>query len=228
MRQSGTVFADQGEVLVNTRLAADIAGATRMDRPEWGAVDPLDGTVYFTLTNNSARTAAQADAANPRGPNAYGHIVRWRERDDRHDARRFDWDIFVLSGPASDSAVLPGDGGDRKLDAGNIHASPDGLWFDRGGLLWIQTDMSGSQLSSGPFGNNQMLAADPATGDIRRFLVGPVGSEVTGITSTPDLRTLFVNIQHPAEGSHWPDGGNARPRSAMVIVTRDDGGIVGT
>ena len=73
-----------------------------------------------------------------------------------------------------------------------------------------------------------MLAADPATGDIRRFLVGPIGSEVTGITATPDLRTLFVNIQHPAEGSHWPDGGSARPRSAVVIVTKDDGGIVGT
>jgi uncharacterized protein len=88
--------------------------------------------------------------------------------------------------------------------------------------------MSGSQLGSGPFGNNQMLAADPLTGEIRRFLVGPKGSEVTGITSTPDLRTLFVNIQHPAEGSHWPDGGNARPRSAMVVVTKDDRGIIGS
>ena len=227
-RAAGVEFADQADLLINTRLAADVIGATKMDRPEWGAIDPLDGTVYFTLTNNSARTAAQVSASNPRGPNAFGHIVRWREEDDRHDATAFAWDIFVLSGTDEDSAVLPGEAGTRKLGADNIHASPDGLWFDRGGLLWIQTDMSGAQLASGPFGNNQMLAADPATGDIRRFLVGPVGSEVTGITATPDLKTLFVNIQHPAEGSHWPDGGEARPRSATVIVTKDDGGIVGS
>jgi secreted PhoX family phosphatase len=224
----GVGFLDQADVLVNARLAADVVGATKMDRPEWSAVDPLTGEVYFTLTNNSARTAAQVSPSNPRGPNDFGHIIRWRERGDRNDALRFDWELFVLSGTSTDSAVLPGEGGDRKLDASNIHASPDGLWFDRGGLLWIQTDMSGSQLNAGPFGNNQMLAADPASGEIRRFLVGPVGSEVTGITATPDLRTLFVNIQHPAEGSHWPDGGTARPRSAVVIVTKDDGGIIGS
>jgi secreted PhoX family phosphatase len=224
----GVTFVDQADVLVNTRLAADVLGATKMDRPEWAAVDPGSAEVYMALTNNSARTAAQADAANPRGPNAYGHIIRWREQDDRSHALAFTWDIFALSGTETDSAVLPALGEARKLDAGSIHASPDGLWFDAGGLLWIQTDMSGSQLNAGPFGNNQMLAADPATGDIRRFLVGPPGSEVTGITATPDLRTLFVNIQHPGEGSHWPDGGSARPRSATVIVTREDGGLIGT
>jgi secreted PhoX family phosphatase len=224
---AGVAFANQADLLVNTRLAADVAGATRMDRPEWGAVDPIDGQVYFTLTNNSARTAAQANAANPRGPNPFGHIIRWREQDDRHEARRFAWDLFALAGTETDSAVLPGQGATRKLGPQSIHASPDGLWFDRGGLLWIQTDMSGSQLGSGPFGNNQMLAANPATGEIRRFLVGPKGSEVTGIAATPDLRTLFVNIQHPGEGSHWPDGGERRPRSATVVVTRDDGGQIG-
>ena len=224
----GVVFEDQADVLVNTRLAADVVGATKMDRPEWGAIDPASGQVYFTLTNNSARTAAQVDRANPRGPNAFGHIVRWREQDDLHENLRFAWDIFVLSGTESDSAVLPMEGGNRKLGQQSIHASPDGLWFDQGGLLWIQTDMSGSQLNSGPFGNNAMLAANPATGDIRRFLVGPKGSEVTGVAATPDLKTLFVNIQHPSEGSHWPDGGTARPRSSMVIVTKDDGGVIGS
>ncbi len=221
---AGITFADQGEVLINTRLAADAVGATRMDRPEWGAVNPDNGEVYFTLTNNTARTTA--DAANPRPTNAYGHIIRWRENSRDHAGRRFDWNIFLLAGPEGDSRGPNG----KPLGAQNILASPDGLWFDDEGRLWIQTDMSGSQLSAGPFGNNQMLVADPRSGEIKRFLVGPLGAEVTGISATPDFRTLFVNIQHPGEGSTatnllstWPDGAGKRPRSSTVIIQREDG-----
>ncbi|MWV14755.1 DUF839 domain-containing protein [Pseudomonas sp. L-22-4S-12] len=221
---AGVSFADQGEVLINTRLAADIAGATKMDRPEWGAVNPDNGEVYFTLTNNSSRTVA--DAANPRAANPYGHIIRWREDRRDHAGQHFAWDLFLLAGPQADSR---GPGG-AALDESNILASPDGLWFDPDGRLWIQTDMSGSQLASGPFGHNQMLVADPRTGEIKRFLTGPIGAEVTGISATPDFRTLFVNIQHPGEGSSatnllstWPDGPGRRPRSATVVITREDG-----
>ena len=220
-------FHSQADVLVNTRAAADQVGATKMDRPEWGAVHPLTGEVYMTLTNNTNRTAAQTDAANPRGPNPFGHIIRWRERGHRPDATRFDWSLYVLAGPEGEGQVLPGKNG-AALDDDNIFASPDGLWFDERGILWIQTDMSGSQLTGGPFGNNQMLAADPLTGEIRRFFTGPVGCEVTGIAATPDQRALFLNIQHPGEQgpSNWPDGGSARPRASTVIITRDDGGVI--
>jgi hypothetical protein len=214
---AGVSFADQGEVLINTRLAADIVGATKMDRPEWGAVNPDTGDVYFTLTNNSSRTTS--DAANPRSPNPYGHIIRWREASKDFAGNRFAWDIFLLGGTQDDSRDPRG----RALNDSNIFASPDGLWFDNEGRLWIQTDMSGGQLGSGPFGNNQMLVADPKTGEIKRFLVGPVGCEVTGISQTPDFKTLFVNIQHPDDGSTWPDGPGKRPRSATVIITREDG-----
>ncbi|WKN19999.1 PhoX family protein [Azotobacter vinelandii] len=218
----GIGFADQGEVLINTRTAADAVGATKMDRPEWGAVHPRSGEVYFTLTNNTNRT--EADAANPRPDNAYGHIIRWREESPEHTGTRFNWDLFLLAGPEGDSR-----GPDNQpLGADNILASPDGLWFDPQGLLWIQTDMSGSQHSDGPFGNNQMLVANPDSGELKRFLVGPVGCEVTGITATPDFRTLFVNIQHPGEGSTpdnllstWPDGPGKRPRSSTVVITRE-------
>jgi secreted PhoX family phosphatase len=222
-------FSSQADVLINTRLAADVAGATKMDRPEWGAIHPGNGDVYFALTNNSARNAEQTVPSNPRGPNPYGHIVRWREAGGDHTSTRFSWDLFMLSGTEADSAN-PAAGATAKLTADSIHASPDGLWFDQAGLLWIQTDMSGSQLNSGPFGNNQMLAVDTVSGDIRRFFVGPVGCEVTGVVCTPDLRTMFVNIQHPGEGGQgsWPDGNGARPRSATVVVTKDDGGIIGT
>jgi len=221
---AGVQFADQGEVLINTRLAADIVGATKMDRPEWGAVNPDSGEVYFTLTNNSGRK--ETDASNPRAPNAFGHIIRWREASRDFAGTRFNWDIYLLAGPQDNSRGPEG----RALDESNIMASPDGLWFDDEGRLWIQTDMSGSQLRSGPFGNNQMLVSVPKTGETKRFLVGPQGAEVTGITATPDFRTLFVNIQHPGEESTatnytstWPDGPGRRPRSATVIVTRDDG-----
>lgn len=220
---AGVAFADQGEVLVNTRLAADVVGATKMDRPEWGAVNPDNGEVYFTLTNNTARTTP--DAPNPRPANAYGHIIRWREQSRDYAGQAFNWNLFMLAGPETDSRGPNG----KPLDASNILASPDGLWFDDDGRLWIQTDMSGSQLASGPFGNNQMLVADPRSGELKRFLVGPLGAEVTGIAATPDFRTLFVNIQHPGEGSTptnltstWPDGPGKRPRSSTVVITRED------
>jgi uncharacterized protein len=122
------------------------------------------------------------------------------------------------------------------LSADNHLASPDGLSFDTNGLLWIQTDMSGSQQGTGPYGNNQMLVADPKTRKLKRFLVGPIDCEVTGISWTPDLKTMFVNIQHPGDRSTvtkltstWPaNDATSRPRSATVIVTKNDGGVIGS
>ncbi len=74
-----------------------------------------------------------------------------------------------------------------------------------------------------------MLAANPVTGEMRRFLTGPIGSEITGIAETPDMRTLFVNIQHPEGDSTWPRiDGEKRPRSATLVITKDDGGIIGS
>jgi secreted PhoX family phosphatase len=217
-------FADQGDVLIKARLAGDLLGATKMDRPEWVAVHPHNHDVYLTLTNNTNRTLTQVDPPNPRGPNPFGHIIRWREARGDNAATTFRWDIFLLAG---------GPGSGATIDPDDAFGSPDGLWFDGDGRLWIQTD--GSQPITC---NNQMLAADPEAGDLRRFLVGPKNCEVTGVTGTPDRRTLFVNIQHPGEGaqsenptqfSNWPDFGvGGRPRSATVVVRRADGGVVGT
>jgi uncharacterized protein len=236
-RERGVRFADQADVLVNTRLAADTVGATPMDRAEWGAIHPLTGEVFFTCTNNTERgDAVPVDAANPRADNRFGHIVRWREADGRHEAARFQWELWVLAGPPNDSEVRAAPGS-PPLDETNMFASPDGLWIDPRGTMWIEMDMGTSQQVAEfeRFGNNALLAADPATGEIRRFLVGCRGQEVTGCIATPDNRTLFITLQHPGEGSEanpiltsdWPDGGGARPRSAVVVVTRDDGGVVG-
>lgn len=230
-------FTSQADVLVNTRTAADLLGATPMDRPEWGTVDPQTRAVYFTLTNNAERTAGETDAANPRGPNLFGQIIRWHE-DGGQAGQTFRWDLFVIAGPEGDSADMNGEA----LDADSLFCSPDGLWMDAHRRLWIQTDISESVMNRGPFeafGNNMMLAANPETGEIRRFLTGPVGQEITGVVTTPDHRTMFINVQHPGAttsredfaagrfSSRWPDGGDSVPRSATVMIRRTDRGVVG-
>jgi secreted PhoX family phosphatase len=236
-------FATQADVVVGARLAADRAGATRMDRPEWVAVHPSNKDVYLTLTNNSTRgtsTGPATDAPNPRASNTMGHIVRWAETGSDAAALTFRWSIFVLAG---DPRLA--DANKRGNVRGDAFGSPDGLYIDGRGVVWIQTDISTSALNTGDYvniGNNMMLAADPATGQIRRFLTGPRGCEVTGVVMTPDMRTMFVNFQHPGEPSSgdnnpnnpgaistWPDGpGIARPRSATVVIRRDDGGVIGS
>ena len=276
-------FADQADVLINTRLAADALGATPMDRPEWTAVNPVTGEMYCTLTNNSQRTPANTDAANPRAysdpkqnggsattGNANGHIVRLRETGDTSEATSFTWDIYAFGAGAD---LDPANVNLSRLDDTQDFSSPDGLWFGLptnvsgqvSPLLWIQTD-DGAYTD---VTNCMMLAALPgkvgdgttktitntvgtATGtrttrigatpgaNLKRFLVGPVQCEITGITSTPDGRSLFVNIQHPGEDasnpaaptSSWPASqtgaaGSSRPRSATIVITRDDGGVVG-
>ncbi|WP_285261391.1 PhoX family protein [Halopseudomonas bauzanensis] len=243
-------FVDQADVLVNTRLAAGIVGGTPMDRPEWGAVDPNNGDVYFTLTNNSGRSEADAKGANPRKQNRHGHIIRWAEADGKHASTSFEWDIFLFGGDAGQSgeAHLLGKGPDGEtLTANNLLSSPDGLWIDKDSRVWIQTDIGEGSQNSGVFevfGNNAMLCADPHTGELRRFLTGPIGQEITGVITTPDQKTMFINVQHPgatttpdewAAGqryvrSTWPDRNPVRvpPRSATVVIWKDDGGVIGS
>ncbi|MCE9659776.1 MAG: PhoX family phosphatase [Burkholderiales bacterium] len=235
-------FADQGEVLIRSRQASDALGATRMDRPEWLAIDAASRWVYATLTNNSSRGQPGfpgVDAANPRANNVMGQIIRWKEDGD-FDGETFEWNHLVLAGdPANERAEAKGN------VKGDMFACPDGIAFDARGTLWVQTDMGPAAMNKGEMariGNNQMLACDVASGEMRRFLVGPVNCEITGATWTPDGRTMFVNIQHPGETpsersepseprrfSNWPDfRPDGRPRSATVVIRRDDGGVIGT
>ena len=236
-------FADQGELLVKTRFAADLVGATKMDRPEWIAVDPnKPGSVYCTLTNNNDRGKegkAPVDAANPRANNLFGHIIHWQEANEDAAKLTFNWDILVLAGRHdTDNPAFKGN------MTGAEFGSPDGLNFDHRGVLWIQTDVSSSTVNLKEYkgmGNNQMVATVLGTNEFKRFLTGPNGCEITGIAFTPDNKTLFINIQHPGEPgkgdsdpqnptaiSTWPDGPQAgRPRSATVVITKDDGGVIG-
>jgi len=245
-------FPDQGAVLIRSRQASDLLGATKMDRPEWIAIDHDARTVYCTLTNNTRRGMPgrpAVDAANPRANNTMGHIIQWTEDDD-FDATTFRWTHLLLAGdPANERPEARGN------IRGDSFACPDGLTVDARGVLWIQTDITSDEKGRGEFqrlGNNQMLACDPATGEVRRFLTGPVGCEITGLALTPDGRTMFVNIQHPGEPltprqdnlevpnlhsdpadprkySNWPDfRPDGRPRSATVAIRKLDGGPIGT
>jgi secreted PhoX family phosphatase len=238
-------FANQAEVLVKTRLAADHVGATAMDRPEWIAVDPNTKRLYCTLSNNSKRTETQTHPACPRSSNKHGHIIRWQEHNNDPSATHFTWDVFLLAGdPQSSEDNLKGD------IKGDIFSSPDGLFIDPRGALWIQTDISSGYQNAGEyqrFGNNQLLVADPNSKEVRRFLTGPIGAEITGFTLTPDMKHAFVNIQHPgdvtgalkhkvkktyrnpAAASTWPASKTGkRPRSATVVISKNDGGLIGT
>jgi len=129
----------------------------------------------------------------------------------------------------------------------NLLSSPDGLWIDKDSRVWIQTDIGEGSQNTGVFevfGNNGMLCADPATGELRRFLTGPIGQEITGVITTPDQKTMFINVQHPGATttpaewgtdrryvrSSWPDRNPVRvpPRSATVVIWKDDGGVIGS
>lgn len=228
------------DILINTRGAADAAGATKMDRPEWIDTFPESLTAIATLTNNTRRgtgTNPGVDEPNPRSANAYGHILRWGYANDFTE-NSFYWDIFALAGDPS----VPSHG---STIVGDKYGSPDGIYVAPSGRLWIQTDVSGSTINSGAyagFGNNQMLCSDPETRETRRFLVGPKVCEITGVFVTPDETTMFVGIQHPGEApsgsndpanpkqySSWPDGNaGGRPRSSLIVITKDDGGPIGS
>lgn len=233
-------FADQGDVVMHCRLAADFMGATKMDRPEWGGVNPLNNEVYMTMTNNNTRTAENVNAANPRKGNTNGHIIRWKENGGQAGTS-FEWDVYLFGAreDGSQSENLSG------LTAVNDFSSPDGLYFDQrngqtDGLLWIQTDdgaytdvtncmmlaaLPGHVGDGGKIktreGQETIMGAKPTDANVRRFLVGPFDCEITGVVVTPDGKTLFFNVQHPGEDkadfttntftSHWP--GNQAPAS---------------
>lgn len=283
-------FADQADVLVNARLAADAVGATKMDRPEWAAVNPVNGEVYYTLTNNSNRRVAPSgsqsapDSANPRvytddkdgvtsGPgNRNGHILRLREDTTGGAAAAaisFAWDIYLFGAEAT---ADKGTVNLSSLTDDQDFSSPDGMVFTPStGICWIQTDDGAytdvtncMMLASlpGQVGDGEAVTLNypagsttssvttqvgrvPSANNLKRFLVGPAGSEITGLCESPDGKAMFINIQHPGERtdpadilrsdlyqSQWPSntgyGRGRRPRSATIVITKDDGGRIGS
>ncbi len=225
-------FRNQAEVLIQTRAAADLLGATPMDRPEDIEVHPTTGRVYVACTRNEARTPAPADinyagrsvdsgvnASNPRATNSYGHIIEITEAGDDHTATRFHWDVMLMGSSSDHNRTTLG--------------SPDNLAFDDAGRLWIVTD--GKQPDGSNDGCFVCETEGPDRGVLRRLMSGPMGAEIAGCVFSPGCDTLFLSIQHPGEGgtlshpvSSWPDGEGLQPRASVIAIRRTDGGVLGT
>ena len=226
-------LGSQAEVVINARRAADLVGATKMDRPEDVQANPMTGKVYCVMTSNDRRRPDEVDKANPRANNQFGHIIELSEANGDHAATAFRWEIFILGGDPKNPAH--GAFYQGRTDV-SVMANPDNLAFDGAGRMWIGTDgMEGTLgVHEGAF---VVETEGGMRGRTRRFLSAPAGGEVTGPVLTPDDRTLFVAIQHPGRtsgavyerpGSRWPDNRpDMPPRPSVLAIYREDGGKVG-
>jgi secreted PhoX family phosphatase len=231
-------FGSQADVLIETRRAAQLLAATPLDRPEDVEASAKTGRIFVLLTNNDRRGFGDAVGANPRPANKHGHILELRppERNGKpdHGADRFDWEIFLLAGDPrqpEDRAKYHQD-----VTADGWLSCPDNCAFDNEGRLWVATD--GAAKATPDHMADGVYACDtngPGRALTRIFFRAPVGAEICGPAFTPDNTTLFVAVQHPAEGStfdapstRWPDFDDRMPpRPAVVAVWPEAGGPVG-
>jgi uncharacterized protein len=232
-------FDSQADVLIETRRAADLLKATPMDRPEDIETNPVTGRTFALLTNNSARKPEAVDKANPRANNLYGQIIELippgEARAADHTALEHRWEMFLVAGPL--------DQGGRygpRLSAAGWLACPDNIAFDNEGRIWITSDQGEAQSKFGI--GDGVWAADttgPARATTRFFYRTPTGAEMCGPCFTPDNRTLFVAVQHPASddpgstfdkpSTRWPDFSERMPpRPSVIAIVKNDGRRIGT
>jgi uncharacterized protein len=251
---SGAGFTSQGDVVIKVRAAADLLGATPMDRPEDVEPSPITGRIYIPCTKTSERGLPGDDewfgrkvdtglnAANPRPDNRSGHIIEITEAGDDARARRFEWSVFLLAGDPSagryivDAAALRSSlagtdtyyaGYPDAADLSPVHC-PDNLGIDPQGRLWIVTD---SDNKGNPNNGCYVVpTSGPQRGLLRQLASGPNGCEVCGCEFTPDGRTLFLTIQHPGEGGSFEKprsqwpDGNGLPPRAALLAVEREDG----
>jgi len=237
-------FQSHADVVIEARRAADLLGATKMDRPEDVEPDPVTGVVYAALTNNVERKDGDTNPANPRAANIHGHILAMvppggRGKDADHTADVFTWTIPILAGdpskPDQGAKYHPG------VSPDGWFSSPDNVAFDAKGRLWIATDTGNNWSKYGiPDGLFACDVDGPAAYLTRRFFACPMGAEMCGPEFTPDNKTLFVAVQHPGTdgvpgssfdtpATRWPDfKDDMPPRPSVVVITKEDGGEIGT
>jgi uncharacterized protein len=232
-------FANQAAVLVNARLASDALGATKMDRPEDVEANAKTNKVYLMLTNNNKRTAEQVDGVNPRADNKFGHVIEMVPPDGDHSAAKYNWEILVKCGDPSINEV--GASFSSATTKNGWFGMPDNCAVDAEGRLWIATDGNSKKATGRTDGLWAMETDGEMRGTSKLFFRVPVGAELCGPAFTPDGKTLFLAIQHPAEedadgnpGSfenpptRWPDFAEGMPaRPSVVVITKEDGGPIG-
>ncbi len=226
-------FANQADVLIDTRRAAALLGATAMDRPEDIEVNRVTNTVFVALTKNARRGDEKVDAANPRAKNRWGHIMEMVPADGDHAAATARWQILLLAGdPAEPGTKAQYHSG---VSAAGWLTNPDNFTVDPKGRVWISTD------GSNDFGFADGLWATDVVGQGRAltkaFFRCPIGGELTGPTFTPDGTTLFCSVQHPGDDgksnfvdpvTRWPDfKEGVPPRPSLIAIRAQDGKPIG-
>jgi secreted PhoX family phosphatase len=241
-------FASQADVLIETRRAADLLGATKMDRPEDVEANPRTDRIYVSLTNNSSRTSNQIDAANPRASNKFGHIIEMTPPHGDHAADRFTWEILVKCGGPTVAPV--GATYSSETAGSGWLAMPDNIAIDGQGRLWVATDGNTIASTGRADGLWGVETEGALRGRSKQFYRVPPGAELCGPFFTPDDETLFVAVQHPGEPSDatasdataevghaslenpagsWPDFRlGMPPRPSVVAITRRGGGKIAT
>ena len=236
-------FASQADVLIETRRAADLLGATKLDRPEDVEANPRTGKVYVILTKNATRKPDQVDAANPRADNKHGHILELTPPNGDQAAAEFKWEILVKCGDPSVAAV--GATFNPATTKDGWFSNPDNCAFDAMGRLWIATDGNADDFNGRSDGLWAVETDGAKRGTSKHFFRCPAGAEMCGPCFTPDMQTLFLAVQHPAEdgkewkawgrdstfddpSTRWPDfKPDLPPRPAIVVVTKKGGGKIG-
>ncbi|MGH1536703.1 MAG: PhoX family protein [Gammaproteobacteria bacterium] len=225
-------FNSQADVVLDMRKAADLVGATPMDRPEEIKVNPVTENVFAVFTNNARRTPLNTDAANPRALNRHGHILELIPPEQDHSAHEYTWEVFMLAGDP-----------DSKIDRAHYHtnistngwfSSPDNCSFDENGNIWIATD--GFNRSGKADGIWVSATSGKEKALSKHFLRAPIGAEICSPCFTPDHKNLFCSVQHPGDGSsfdkpstRWPDfNENIPPRPSVIAITQDDDGVIGS
>lgn len=226
-------FSSQADVLICARMAADLLGATPMDRPEDIQPDARSGRVWVMLTNNADRTTDRVDAANPRAPNLFGHIIEIIEPDGDFAATRSHWDILVKCGDPSHPET--GASWNKLTSENGWFGSPDNGAVDPRGRLWVSTD--GNDRTGAADGIWAMETEGARRGTGRHFFRCPVGAEMCGPVFNDEGDAFFLAVQHPGDtegatfespATRWPDFVEGMPpRPSVVVVTRHGGGQVG-
>lgn len=235
-------FASQADVVIDTRRAADLLGATPMDRPEDIQPNGGNGKVYVMLTNNTRREAGQEDAANPRAENAFGHIIEIAEADGDFAAASGTWEILLKCGDPAIAEVGATFSTDTTVNG--WFGMPDNCAVDSDGRLWVSTDGNNPSATGRTDGLWAVDTEGEARATSKLFFRVPVGAEMCGPVFTGNGETLFLAVQHPGDGgddwegfgrpsyyedlsTRWPDFDPALPvRPSVVVVTKQGGGKI--